>query len=185
MRKTLTEIFKWQRGIKTQLRTHGDAWQGMLSSQCGHHTIGRDRLQIEESFGGNWFWVGNAILFLFWCPPPPPLLPIHATTHLKICRCRWLTYTTAMKRPYCTFMHHQSIAGHTKETPTRTSVKLSSANWDIKATMLWEDWFPWSLCCLSVTLSSVSVSLEGSGMLLTFSWCIRRSACGRGIQEPV
>lgn len=64
---------------------------------------------------------------------------------------------------------HRSF--QTKETPTRTSVKLSSANWDIKVTMLWDAGVSSFLCCLSLISSSLSVSLEVCGMLLT---CSRR-----------
>lgn len=59
----------------------------------------------------------------------------------------------------------------TKKTPTRTRDKLSSANWDKTVTTLRDVWFSCCICCLSLTAasSSVPISLEHSGMLLTFS----------------
>lgn len=62
-------------------------------------------------------------------------------------------------------------AGQTKDGLTRTNVKLSSANCDITDTK-----FPWSLRGLSLVSFSLSVPLKDSGMLLTFTPCIRRSA---------
>lgn len=68
---------------------------------------------------------------------------------------------------------------HTNNAPTRTSAKLSSASRDITETMLSDDWFPCFVPRVNPLPASVSLSLEDSGMLLTFSRRITRSACWR------
>lgn len=64
---------------------------------------------------------------------------------------------------------HSCRSVQTKEAPTRTRVKLSSANWDIRDTTLEDGGLPSSLRCVPLISCSLSLSVEaGSGMLLTF-----------------
>lgn len=84
-----------------------------------------------------------------------------------------ISYTSTMWKEVLLYIQlHVSLLS---KPPTRTRDKLSSANWDITVTMLREAWFSFRLCCLSLRATSVSVSLEDSGMLLTFSG---------GVQSP-
>lgn len=97
-----------------------------------------------------------------------------ATTHVA----------TSVKWPWMP-VYHQSTTSHVKELPTRTSVKLSSANCDMKDTMLWGERVPSSVSCLSRLSTLVSFSRKESGMLLTFSRCIWRPAHSGGTGKDI